>query len=436
MDEARILLKRSIELDPGHAYSIVLLAQVEDAMARTRARKERCQEHIRRGIQRYRDGMFSRALLDFNMAVLEDPLSASAHFNLAAVHYKLGRFRQAEREVAQTLSLDPAHSGARYLSGLLYARSGAGSRALATFGDLAGSDPNNEFAKQALRKLLAPPPSTVQGAVYGCVRSVAGWSRGRRDVPGFPADVQGNNTDLTVQLSGGPYAEGASAGFFAAAGATRNKRDDTSVNDTWGNFGISANPALAERTALYGSYDVFLVRRQGDIPYRHHQAALAWQWRGPWADLLQLQGQVIAEDYPISQEMDATTFVATALAEQGVGHTGVVQASASFRWSGARAEAYDQHGQGVRLSYRRGGWGLWGLTAGVRLQRSEYPRYGDAGEGTSRVDREGGLDAEIQIPLMKQLNLIVGDAVRWTISNVGSLSGRANNGYVGLVWYY
>jgi tetratricopeptide (TPR) repeat protein len=436
MEEAHRLLEKALASSPGHEYAGILLPRVREELERVRAGKERCREHLRNGIRLFRARLYPQALLAFNTALMEDPASAPAHFNLAATHYKLGRYRQAEQEVAQALALDPAHAGARYLSGVLYERGGAGSKALAAFGDLAASDPNNVFAKQALRKLLIPPPQASKGAVYGCVRSVAGFSQGRQEAAGVPPGTHGNNQELTVQLSGGPYGGRASAGFFGAAGLARSRQQGDAVNDTWGNLGFSANPSLTERTSLDGSYDLFLVRREGAVPYRHHQVTLACRFRRLVTDLLQFQGQALHEDFPLARGMDASTFIATALAEKGWGSSASVQASASARWSVSREETYGHRIQGLRLSYRRGGWGSWGMNAGVRHQRADYPRHVEGWRVLGRVDRETGLEVETQIPLMKQLNWIAGDSARWTVSNVPSCTSRSNQCYTGMAWYY
>lgn len=391
--------------------------------------------HIRKGIRYFRERRYSRALLEFNWAVLADPRSATAHFHLAAAHFKLGRYQAAMQEVIQCLALDPSHRGGRYLRGMLYERTGAGSKALALYGELAGNGQENSFARFALRKLMAPPPPARLAAINGCLRSVTGFSRGRVETPGAP-DLRGIYQEMSVQLNGGPYAGEAMAAFFVATGLARHQQTNGTFGDNWANLGASLNPSLSENLALYGSYDLFQVRHLGTVPYRHHQATLAGQLRRFAIDLVQAQGQVMREEYPVNRDADATVFVLSLLVERETPFRGTLQLSGSLRWSTAREDHYDHRQRGTRLSWRRGGWGSWGLTVGLRHQRLEYPRYPSGWETIRRVDWETGMEVEVQVPLNRQLSWVVGDGLIWNRSSQVGGRNCLHQGFTGMSWFY
>jgi len=130
-DEARALSRRALALSSGHAEAHLLLGwtSLYGAWDWRDARR-----HLARGLElapgdrsilsanaalNYHTGALERAVRLAELAAESDPLSASAHYNLAYFRFAAGSLKAAEEALARAIALEPAFTGAGLLQAQL-----------------------------------------------------------------------------------------------------------------------------------------------------------------------------------------------------------------------------------------------------------------------------------------------------------------------------
>jgi tetratricopeptide (TPR) repeat protein len=110
--------------------------------------------HLIRGKAALDARRFSEAADEFRKAIVEQPDSIPAHFNLGAALTQTGDLRGAVEQFQETLRLDPAHANAHYNLAILLAQADQHTEAITHLRLTLGAEPNDNNARFLLAREL------------------------------------------------------------------------------------------------------------------------------------------------------------------------------------------------------------------------------------------------------------------------------------------
>jgi tetratricopeptide (TPR) repeat protein len=110
--------------------------------------------HLIRGKAALEARRFSEAAAEFRKAIVEQPDSIPAHFNLGAALTQTGDLRGAAEQFEETLRLDAAHANAHYNLGLLLAQMNQHEQAITHLRLAVNASPNDNNARFLLAQEL------------------------------------------------------------------------------------------------------------------------------------------------------------------------------------------------------------------------------------------------------------------------------------------
>jgi len=267
------------------------------------------------------------------------------------------------------------------------------------------------------------------------LRSAAGFSHCDQQDVYFSGSTFRRSQDLLGQFSYGPFGGRAWLSVSCALGLLLGQQGEDIQRDQWQNWTIHANPRLSNRCALKGGYDGYLVLTEGQVPYRHHQATMAFQVYNVGPDFMQFQLQGLSEDYPLSRDYDSTSVIGSWFGAQSLGGPYSFYASFAFRRSHAQNAENDFLLRTVNLTLRRGNWESWNVSLGCQGQRQDYPTFSSNEERTRR-DLSASVNLEAGFPVAKRLNVFGGDEIQRVFSNRAVYSRNGNRVYGGMIWWF
>ncbi len=110
--------------------------------------------HLIRGRAALEARRFSEAVAEFRKAIVEQPRSIPAHFNLGAALTQTGDLRGAIGQFEETLRLDPNHANAHYNLGLLLAQANRPEQAITHLRFTVNAQPSDNNARFLLAQEL------------------------------------------------------------------------------------------------------------------------------------------------------------------------------------------------------------------------------------------------------------------------------------------
>ncbi|GEM_PF-3782603 len=424
--EAVTWIQRALDLDPSDLEARELLGRARVEIAENQSRLDQ-------GVLDFRAGLYGSALVEFQWAALEDPRSVSAHFNLAVTFYKLGQISDAQREIRQTLSLNPTHPGALYLQGVLYQMDGEQQKALTAFEALTSTQ-NGDFYNVRARERIRMGRNGGRAAFHGSLRSFVGMNRSWPVPEGSKHGLGDLNRDVSLQGGWGPWGR-LKGVFFGSTGMSLVGRGVGISRVTWANLGASCNPDLSDHLSLIGEATGLLAFTGQAIQYSNQQVSGGAQIRRMGLEFWQVQAQALREIFPPNHGMDSLSGVFNFLGRQPAGGPFSVQVSGSLRTNTARDPLYRYRSGLLGLSLQRGFLEGWAGEMGVRVQGLIYPSNWTLAPGGRRSDLIKETYLEITLQVLKPLFATLGDLVTFQDSNIAGYSNKTNKVYSGIQCY-
>jgi tetratricopeptide (TPR) repeat protein len=354
LTEASSYCRQVLRLQPRNAEAQALLDRLEKDDADGLS-------HLELGIQWYRLGEYSFALMEFSQSLLQDPGSVEAQFNLAATRYKMGQMAEAEAEIEECLRLEQAHPGALYLRGVLHEALGESVKAQDSFNELSQTNHNDTYAKRAAQRMALFEITPTTASFYGSVKTFSGFNQtwGLVGEPGL--DTSALDGELCTLL-GWSQGGGAGVNVYISSGWAETQLNGVEGSEVWKNLGISCGPAIARNWTLVLADDVQLQDFRSQEQYGHEQATAGFQFQH--ADLaFQILGQWLWEEFPPTPDTNSNSALLTLAGGHPLGGGCQIQCVYSRRWNQARNTILDFDSNGLSTVFNRDG-ATWGLDGG------------------------------------------------------------------------
>jgi predicted TPR repeat methyltransferase len=159
--EALVRMRRSLELEPGHAdwhsnVGVVLKSEgrIDEAVDAFRQALALDPGHVNAhsnlGVLLRAQGHVDEAEAEYRRAIALNPGHTDAHHNLGVLLSATGRLREAVRCYCKVITLSPQHGDARRLMALAHSTLGEHDKAVAIFEKWAAEEPDNPIVRHML----------------------------------------------------------------------------------------------------------------------------------------------------------------------------------------------------------------------------------------------------------------------------------------------
>ena len=112
-------------------------------------------EHIRKGVEYYNNGMLDEAIGEFQEALEDDPDDVTIHFNLGNAYVDNEMFEEAISEYEKVIEIDPTNIDAILDLGMLYLDFDQTDEALSLYSNASKSNPDNPYLHYHLGEVYA-----------------------------------------------------------------------------------------------------------------------------------------------------------------------------------------------------------------------------------------------------------------------------------------